>query len=86
MTLTSLVQQGIARDSPWLPLAAGSLAALLYNGIHALILRISGRPLPLGPALAEWFLPSILWSALFMYPIYALMRRLHLRTTYGQAK
>ena len=84
--LTSLVQQRIARDSPWLPLAAGSLAGLLYNGFHALILRISGRPLRLGLGLAEWFLPSILWNALLMYPVYALMRRLHLRTAFGQAE
>jgi len=86
MALTSLVQYGIARDSPWLPLAAGSLSALLYNVIHALILRISGRPLRLGPALAEWFLTSILWSTLLMVPVYALMRRLHLRTALRQSE
>ncbi len=90
LTLASMIaswsQHGIARDSIWLPLAAASLATVLYDGIYLVILRACGRPITWGLGFLQVIVPSIAWNALAMYPAYGLLRRLHLRTVFGQSE
>jgi rod shape-determining protein MreD len=84
--LTGLLQHGVSRESPWLPLVAGTISTLLYHGLYILILRLLAWPVPgIALGLVEWLLPCLIWNALLMYPVYAALRRLHLRSAYGRA-
>jgi rod shape-determining protein MreD len=82
---TTYAHTGISRDSVWLPLAAGSLATVLYIGLYGLVLRASGRPVDLALGLLQIMVPSVALNVIAMYPIYWLLRRLHQRTVFGQA-
>jgi rod shape-determining protein MreD len=83
--ITSLSQSGIARESVWLPLAAGSLAAAVYNGLYLVVLRLLGRPFAWYLGVAHVIIPSMVWNGLMMYPAYWLLRRGHLRATLGRS-
>jgi rod shape-determining protein MreD len=85
-TVTSLSQFGIARESVWLPLVAGSLAAAVYNGVYLVILRLLGRPFSWNLGLVHVIIPSMVWNGLMMYPAYWLLRRVHLGATLGQSE
>jgi rod shape-determining protein MreD len=84
--VTSFGQSGIARESVWLPLVAGSLATAVYDGVYLVILRLLGRPLSWTLGLVHVILPSMVWNVLMMYPAYWLLRRLHLRTAPGRSE
>jgi len=84
--LTGLAQRGLSRVTVFLPLTSALLATLAYYVVSTLALRASGKPLDAGAVLLDVLGPALISNLLAMYPIYALMRRLHLRTAYGQAE
>jgi len=79
----SLGGLNIVRSFLWLPLAASTLATAIYDTAYLVILQLSGRPVQWVPNLLQVVVPSMIWNALGMYPIYGCMRWVQQRTSEG---
>jgi len=77
--VTGLEQLNLFRDSLWLPLLAGILATLLYNGSYLMMLTLFGRTVAVGPTVQQVILPLTALNVAVMYPVYWGMRWLHRR-------
>jgi len=83
LVLTSLVmgleQLNLFRDSVWLPLLAGILATMLYNGGYLIMLAVFGRAVRWLPTVQQVILPEMALNVAVMYPVFWGMRWLHRR-------
>jgi len=77
--VTGLEQLNLFRDSLWLPLLAGVLATLLYNGAYMMVLALFGRTVQWLPTVRQVILPEIALNIALMYPVFWGMRWLHRR-------
>jgi rod shape-determining protein MreD len=82
---TSLSQRALSRDSLWLPLAAATLATLVYDSVYWLLLQALGRGGVGAATLLPVLLPAVLFNSLVMYPVYWLVRRWHQDTSWSGA-
>jgi rod shape-determining protein MreD len=77
--VTGLEQLNLFRDSLWLPLLAGILATVLYNGAYLTMLTVLGHTVQWLPTVQQVVLPEMALNVAVMYPVFWGMRWLHRR-------
>jgi rod shape-determining protein MreD len=77
--VTGLEQLNLFRDSLWLPLLAGILATVLYNGAYLTMLTVLGHTVQWLPTVQQVILPEMALNVAVMYPVFWGMRWLHRR-------